>query len=80
MDILLDEPIELLVGVCDNARETCPVFPRPVKRIHVPFHGPHGEPLASFIAVLDDIRRRLVPAVRKVLAEGTQPGSPRQAA
>lgn len=67
VDSLLDTPIDLLVSVCDNARETCPVFPRPVPRIHVPFHDPHGEPLASFVAVRDDIRARLVPAVKAAL-------------
>lgn len=49
------------------AKETCPVFPRTVKRIHVRIHGTHGEPLDSFIAVRDDIRARLVPAVREAL-------------
>ena len=32
--------------------------------IHLPFHDPHGEPLESFIAVRDDIRKRLIEAVR----------------
>lgn len=50
-----------------HAKESCPIFPRPVKRIHVGFHDPHGEPLDSFIAVRDDIRGRLVPAVREAL-------------
>ena len=68
VDSLLDTPIDLVVSVCDNARETCPVFPRPVKRIHVPFHDPHGEPLESFVTVRDDIRTRLVAAVREALA------------
>lgn len=67
IDSLLDEPIDLVVSVCDNAKESCPIFPRPVKRIHLPFHDPHGEPLESFIAVRDDIRARLVPAVREAL-------------
>jgi arsenate reductase len=67
IDSLLDEPIDLVVSVCDNAKESCPIFPRPVKRIHLPFHDPHGEPLESFIAVRDDIRARLIPAVREAL-------------
>ena len=57
IDTLLDESIDLVVSVCDNAKESCPIFPRPVKRIHVPFHDPHGEPLDSFIAVRDEIGR-----------------------
>lgn len=64
---VMDQDIDLVVSVCDNARETCPIFPRPVKRIHVGFHDPHGEALESFVAVRDDIRARLVPAVRAAL-------------
>ncbi|MFZ2974140.1 MAG: arsenate reductase ArsC [Ferribacterium limneticum] len=67
VEAVMDEPIDLVVSVCDNAKETCPIFPRPVPRIHLPFHDPHGEPLESFIAVRDDIRARLIPAVRAAL-------------
>lgn len=67
VDAVMDRDIDLVVTVCDNAKETCPVFPRPVKSIHLPFHDPHGEPLESFLAVRDDIRSRLIPAVREHL-------------
>jgi arsenate reductase len=67
VDAVMSEDIALVVTVCDNAKETCPVFPRPVRAIHLPFHDPHGEPLESFLAVRDDIRARLVPAVREAL-------------
>lgn len=67
VDAVMNEPIDLVVTVCDNAKETCPVFPRPVKHIHLPFHDPYGEPLESFRRVRDDIRARLIPAVRDAL-------------
>ena len=67
VETVMDEPIDLVVSVCDNAKESCPIFPRPVQRIHVAFHDPHGEPLERFLAVRDDIRARLVPAVRAAL-------------
>lgn len=67
VEAVMGEAIDLVVTVCDNAKETCPVFPRPVPRIHVPFHDPHGEPLESFIAVRDEIRSRLVAAVKAAL-------------
>jgi len=67
VDVFLNEEIDLVVTVCDNAKETCPVFPRPVKSIHLPFHDPHGEPLESFIRVRDEIREKLVPVVREEL-------------
>jgi arsenate reductase len=67
VDAVMNETIDLVVTVCDNAKETCPVFPKPIPSIHLPFHDPHGEPLDSFIAVRDDIRNRLIAAVREKL-------------
>ena len=67
VDAVIHEPIDLVVTVCDNAKESCPIFPGAVKSIHLPFHDPHGEALESFVAVRDDIRARLVAAVRTEL-------------
>jgi len=64
IDAVMSEDIDLVVTVCDNAREACPIFPKPIPSIHLPFHDPHGEPLDSFVTVRDDIRTRLVAAVR----------------
>ncbi|WP_040848812.1 arsenate reductase ArsC [Thiofilum flexile] len=67
VDVFQNQTLDLIVTVCDNAKESCPVFPRPIPTLHLPFHDPHGEPLSSFIVVRDDIRTRLLPAVRSAL-------------
>ncbi|MDX1253004.1 MAG: arsenate reductase ArsC [Gammaproteobacteria bacterium] len=67
VEAVMDEAIDLVVTVCDNARETCPVFPKPIPAIHMPFHDPHGEPLESFIQVRDQIRSQLLPEVKRRL-------------
>lgn len=67
VDAVMSEHIDLVVTVCDNAKESCPVFPKQVRTIHLPFHDPHGEPIESFLRVRDDIAARLIPAVREAL-------------
>ena len=67
IDAVMSEPIDLVVTVCDNARESCPVFPGSVRTLHLSFHDPFGVPLEGFVKVRDDIRARLVPAVRAAL-------------
>ena len=65
---VMNESIDLVVTVCDNARESCPVFPKPIPSIHIPFHDPHGEPLESFVRVRDEIRARLIPEIQRRFA------------
>ncbi len=67
VDVFTKQPIDLVVTVCNNAQEACPVFVGAVKTLHLPFHDPHGEALESFIQVRDEIRARLVPAVKQAL-------------
>ena len=68
IDAVMNEDIDLVVTVCDNAKEACPIFPKPIPSVHLPFHDPHGEPLESFVTVRDDIRNRLIAEVRAHLA------------
>ena len=56
------QPFDYVLTVCDNARESCPVFFGPAKRLHRDFEdpaalqGPEEERLALFRRVRDEIR------------------------
>jgi arsenate reductase len=67
----LDETWDLVITVCDSAKETCPLFPRPVEQVHISFPDP-AEAAGSddtrmevFRAVRDDIRARLIPELER---------------
>ena len=71
VDRYLDLPWDLVITVCDSARESCPVFPRPVETLHISFpdpaeaEGTEAERMEVFRSVRDAIRERLVPEVRR---------------
>jgi len=65
VDELRDVPLDCVVTVCDNARETCPMFPGKAKVVHVAFDDPprlakdaktEEEALVHYRRVRDQIR------------------------
>ena len=67
----LDEDWDLVVTVCDSARESCPIFPKPVEQIHVSFEDPaeaggtEQQRLGFFRRIRDEIRERLLPEIER---------------
>jgi arsenate reductase (thioredoxin) len=61
----LDQPFDEVITVCDNAAESCPVFPGPARRIHWSFpdpvatEGSEADRLQVFRQVRDAIEARL---------------------
>jgi arsenate reductase len=61
----LSQPFDYVITVCDNAAETCPLFPGPARRIHWSFpdpaavQGTEAKRLASFRQVRDAIETQL---------------------
>src|SRR5688500_6345727 len=67
LDRFLDQPWDHVITVCDNANESCPVFPRAANRVHWSFEDPSAakgsddEKLAVFRRVRDEITKTLEP-------------------
>ena len=61
----LDQPFDFVITVCDQAAETCPIFPDRTQRIHWSFPDPAAtqgsdeEILAAFERVRDDLEEKL---------------------
>ena len=67
IDEVLDKPFDLVVTVCDNAKESCPMFPRAVKTIHIGFEDPSGKADAEYARTLELIEAELLPVIEKAL-------------
>jgi arsenate reductase len=65
IDRYLGEPFDLVITVCDDAAEACPVFPNARERRHWSFSDPSRvagsdeERFAAFVRVRDAIRERI---------------------
>jgi arsenate reductase (thioredoxin) len=65
VDEFAGQEFDYVITVCDNAKESCPVFPARTQRIHwsiedpAPVQGSEEERLAVFRRIRDELRSRL---------------------
>ena len=65
VDEFAGQDFNYVITVCDNAKQSCPVFPAKTKRIHwsiedpAAVQGSQGEGLTAFRRVRDELRARL---------------------
>jgi len=65
VDEFADQDFDCVITVCDNARESCPVFPVKTIRMHWPFEdpaavqGPDSERNEAFRRIRDQIQARI---------------------
>ena len=67
IETLLDTPFDLVVTVCDHAKETCPMFPKAVKTIHLGFEDPSGKAVEAYEKTLELIEEALLPLIKEEL-------------
>ena len=66
VDEFVGHDLDYIITVCNNAKETCPVFPGTAKRLHWPFddpaavEGPENIRLAAFRKIRDEIHGRIM--------------------
>jgi len=59
---------DLVVTVCDNAKDNCPTYPKNTKVVHVGFEDPDEKNYEAFEETLQEIKTKLLPIVRKKLS------------
>lgn len=75
LDQFRNEPLDLVVTVCDNAKEACPVFPGARETLHWPFDDPadatgtDDEKMVVFRRVRDEIKE----TIQNYLSTGKAP-------
>ena len=70
IETVLDTPFDLVVTVCDAAKETCPIFAKAVKTIHVGFKDPSGKAEEEYAKTYNLMQKELLPIIQKELCNG----------
>ena len=68
VDDVLDINFDLVVTVCDHANEACPMFPKPIPKIHVGFSDPDGKDYGAFILTYQAIEAELLLIIKEKIA------------
>jgi arsenate reductase len=60
-------PFDLIVTVCDSAKDSCPNYPDAKKQFHIGFRDPSGGTFEDFQTVKEELLERLLPEIEKSL-------------
>ena len=67
LDDVINNDYDLIVTVCNHAKENCPIFPKPTPTIHVGFKDPDGKGYEAFAETYRKIEKVLLPKVIEAL-------------
>ena len=58
---------DLVVTVCDHAKDNCPIFDKKIKTIHIGFEDPSTKPYEIFEETYQLMEKQLLPKISKIL-------------
>jgi len=71
LETLKDINFDLVVTVCNHAKESCPTFNKPTPTIHIGFEDPDGKEYQDFEKTYQEIKEKLLPIINQKLKEKT---------
>jgi arsenate reductase len=69
VDEFAGQRFDYVFTVCDNAKESCPVFPGGGKKLHESFLDPAAAPVDKQLGVFREIRDQIAHRLRKFVRE-----------
>ncbi|NOQ31107.1 MAG: arsenate reductase ArsC [Helicobacteraceae bacterium] len=67
IESVINRPFDLIVTVCDHAKETCPIFAKATKTIHISFDDPSNKAVEEYEKTLNLIEKELLPMLKEEL-------------
>ena len=65
IETVLETAFDVVVTVCDAAKESCPLFVNAVKTLHIGFEDPSGKAEIEYAKTYDLIEKELLPIIKK---------------
>ena len=69
IETILNNDFDLIITVCDNAQENCPIFPKPIPIVHIGFEDPDGQSWEKFEQLWIDMEKRILPQIKILASE-----------
>ena len=66
LDEVININFDLVVTVCEHAKEVCPVFPKQTKTIHMGFKDPDGKEFSAFEETYTLIQSELLNKIKEI--------------
>lgn len=70
VDEFAGQQFDYVFTVCDNAKESCPVFPGRGKRLHESFEDPAAAPIDQQALIFRKVRDQIAERLREFIGNG----------